>query len=47
MEPAGVLASQQDRADAGVLVDADQPRGLAEATAVGQVAEHGEALVAG
>jgi hypothetical protein len=45
MELAGVLAGEQGQAGDGVLADADQPGGLADAAAVGEVGEDGQELV--
>jgi hypothetical protein len=35
MQLAGMVAGEQGQADNGVLVDADQPRGLSDAAALG------------
>jgi hypothetical protein len=47
MQLAGVVAGQGGQADDGVLVDADQAGGLADAAALGQVPQDGEGLVLG
>jgi hypothetical protein len=47
VELAGVAAGEQAEAADGVLADADQARGLSDATAVGEVGEDGQELVAG
>jgi hypothetical protein len=47
VELAGVVAGQGSQADDGVLVDADQAGGLADAAALGQVVQDGEGLVLG
>jgi hypothetical protein len=47
MQLAGVVAGQGGEADDGVLVDADQASGLADAAALRQVVQHGEGLVLG
>jgi hypothetical protein len=46
VEPAGVVAGEQAEATDGVLTDADQAGGLADAAAVGEVGEDGQELVA-
>ena len=45
VELAGVVAGAQGEAIDGVLADADQAGGLADATAVGEVGKDGEELV--
>ena len=47
MELLGVAAGLEAEADDGVLVDADQAAGLADAAAVGQVPQDRDGLVAG
>ena len=47
VEPPGVRAGGAGQAADRVLADADQPRRLADAAAVGEVAQDGQELVAG
>jgi hypothetical protein len=47
VELAGVAAGEQAEAADGVLADADQARGLSDATAVGEVGQDGQELGAG
>jgi hypothetical protein len=47
VELAGVAAGEPGEAGDGVLTDADQAGGLADAAAVGEVAEDGEGLLRG
>ncbi len=42
-----MLAGQGGEADDGVLIDADQPGGLADAAALGEVVQHGQEFVLG
>jgi hypothetical protein len=47
MELAGVVPGEQGIAGDGILADPDEPAGLTDAAAVGQVGEHGQGPVVG